>query len=141
MYIPKLSKCAETGSTISQVPASGVERSPQPIDGRLSIFLAKYRGTRYEHGRPGFRDRSNGRRVDPAIDFNCDIGTVQCGKAGLGVGNLAERGWYERLTAKAGIHRHNQKQVQQISNLFQPIEACPWIDCEPSFDAVIPNHL
>src|SRR5699024_9828204 len=79
-------------------------------------------------------------RLDAAIDLQPDIAAAGV-YAPTRLGQLAQRAVYERLAAKAGVHAHDEHQVDLVDEPVQHVQRRGRVEDQPHLAARLPDRL
>ena len=103
---------------------------PHLVDHRLIIGAAEDGAAGHESVGAGCRDALDVRHLDAAVDLEADVAAGSLDEA-AGALDLAQRGVDEALAAEAGVHAHDQDQVDLVDDVLERIQRRGRVEGKP----------
>src|SRR6267378_6721100 len=119
--------------------ASSGGLAPHLPDGLSIVATAEDRRSGDERVRSGLCRRTDVIGLDPAIDLEAYRAACPV-DAGARIREFAQGGRNELLTAKAGIHRHDEHHVEQLEGVVEVVERRGGIEHQSRLAAVLADQ-
>src|SRR5688572_31143856 len=129
---PKVTRGRAPPSTSRRVR----DLAPHGRDRGGVIRSAEDRGARDERVGTGGRDAADVRDLDAAVDLQPDRPARAVDEPPHGR-DLRQHGFDELLPAKAGVHRHQQHEIDFIEHVLEPVERRRRVEYEPALAAAL----
>src|SRR5215470_14536584 len=116
---------------------SQLQQMPRILPG---ITFTENSVPRNQHFNSGSHSLGNCVRPDSAVNLNSEIGSPLSTHHDQ-LAHFVQREWYELLSSKSRIDRHNQNVVHHFQYFFQHMDRCCRIDYYTGIHVVVPDVL